>query len=75
MRRTAWTIAAGVALVPITLSAGLSLADWSVTRSPFDPALVARYKAALERDPEDAASFDRLWSLYARYRTTKDLIA
>jgi tetratricopeptide (TPR) repeat protein/HEAT repeat protein len=47
--------------------------DWSVTRSPFDPRLVDRYKAMLRHDPDDAFAWKRLTSLYKSYRSLGEL--
>src|SRR5438045_314786 len=49
--------------------------DWEVRRSPFDPRLVARYQAALERDPEDALALRKLVELYRKHRTLDELVA
>ncbi|HEY7958395.1 MAG TPA: tetratricopeptide repeat protein [Polyangia bacterium] len=70
MRRIALALALFVVapLVP-------ARADWQVTRSPFDPALVARLERALATRPDDAAALSRLITLYRRYRTLDALTA
>src|SRR5438105_4664104 len=47
-------------------------ADWEVTRDPFDPNVVAAYKAILSRDPHDPA-LGQLETLYRRYRSLDQL--
>ncbi len=43
--------------------------DWGVHRDPFDPNVVARYKAMLARDPHDASALANLLKLYRSFRT------
>jgi tetratricopeptide (TPR) repeat protein len=50
-------------------------ADWGVTRDPFDPGVVRRYKQILARDPHDAGALRDLVGLYKRYRTIAKLEA
>ena len=49
--------------------------DWSVKRDPFDPAVVARYKAILARNPSDAGALAKLLALYRRFRSVDQLRA
>jgi tetratricopeptide (TPR) repeat protein len=48
--------------------------DWTVRRDPFDPAVIARYKAILTRDPHDARALARLVELYRRHRRVDLLV-
>src|SRR5438045_1905990 len=52
---------------------GVARADWEVKRSPFDPRVVARYRAALHEDPTDADAWKRLAALYRTYRSLAEL--
>lgn len=52
----------------------LAQGDWSVRRDPFDPAVVARYKAILAKNPADRAALRKLVGLYARHRSVELLI-
>src|SRR4051794_13342516 len=56
----------GLAPLPATTA---HAGDWGVTRNPFDPAIIARYKAILKSDPYEGTAFARLLDLYRRYRT------
>src|SRR5579871_2076464 len=47
--------------------------DWAVKRSPFNQQLVDRYRAMLQRDPDDAFAWKRLTALYKSYRTLAEL--
>jgi tetratricopeptide (TPR) repeat protein len=63
-----------VALVVLVLAACAGVAsgqpaDWSVTRDPFDPGVIARLKAILTRAPYDRA----LTSLVALYRRSRSV--
>jgi tetratricopeptide (TPR) repeat protein len=49
--------------------------DWEIKRSPFDPRVVARYEAALERDPDDPLALRKLVELYRKYRSIDELLA
>src|SRR5215831_14534781 len=48
--------------------------DWEVKRSPFDARVVARYEAALDRDPDDALALRKLTELYKKHRTLDELL-
>ncbi len=48
--------------------------DWQVRRSAFDPRVVSRYKALLNRRPNDGYALARLISLYKKHRTIGRLI-
>src|SRR6266850_5701537 len=48
--------------------------DWAPTRDPFDPVVVARYRAILDRDPYDASALAKLVELYRKYRTIDRLV-
>ena len=48
--------------------------DWSVTRSEFDPRLVAQLKEQLRRHPDDSATLKRLCGLYRRYQSLDKLL-
>ena len=74
MRRTLATILFSMLLgsVAVTISPDHARADdWDVKRDPFDPGVVARYKAILTRDPHDAGALAKLLELYKRYRTVE----
>ncbi len=58
------SVVLGAALAP----AGVAHADWTVIRDPFDPAVIARYKAMLARDPHDPV-LTQLVALYRRHRS------
>lgn len=47
--------------------------DWAVTRSEFDPRLVAQLKEQLRRRPEDGALLRRLVGLYKRHSSVEKL--
>src|SRR6185312_3667412 len=47
--------------------------DWGVHRDPFDPHVIAAYKAILARNPHDASALAKLLELYRRYRTVDQL--
>jgi tetratricopeptide (TPR) repeat protein len=47
--------------------------DWGAKRNPFDPGVVRRYKALLEKDPHDEAALRALVGMYKRYRTVAQL--
>jgi HEAT repeat protein/tetratricopeptide (TPR) repeat protein len=49
--------------------------DWEVKQNPFDPRIVNRYKALLEKNPNDAQALKRLIGLYSKYSTLDKLIA
>ena len=73
MRRTLATILFSMLLgsVAVTLAPPAHADDWDVKRDPFDPGVVARYKAILARDPHDAGALAKLLELYKRYRTVE----
>ena len=48
--------------------------DWTVRRDPFDPAVIARYKAILARDPHDPDALAKLVELYRRHRRVDTLV-
>jgi tetratricopeptide (TPR) repeat protein/HEAT repeat protein len=48
--------------------------DWSVQKNPFDARVVQRYKALLEKNPDDEAVLRKLMELYGRYSTTSKLV-
>ncbi len=48
-------------------------ADWQVTRSPFDPRVVAQLKGQLHAHPDDTATLKRLCALYRGHRTLDQL--
>ncbi|HTR52532.1 MAG TPA: tetratricopeptide repeat protein [Kofleriaceae bacterium] len=47
--------------------------DWGAQRNPFDPAVIARYKAILARNPHDPSALAKLLELYRRYSTVDAL--
>lgn len=49
--------------------------DWDVQRNPFDPRVVHRYKAILEKNPDDAVALRKLVELYGRHSTTGKLFS
>jgi tetratricopeptide (TPR) repeat protein/HEAT repeat protein len=48
--------------------------DWGVRRSAFDPRIVSRYKALLNRRPNDGYAMRKLVSLYKRHRSLTALL-
>ncbi|MGE5184273.1 MAG: tetratricopeptide repeat protein, partial [Acidobacteriota bacterium] len=57
-------------------SAGPVLAqpgDWGAQRNPFDPSVIAKYKAILARNPHDAGALAKLLEMYRRYSTVDTL--
>ena len=66
-----WIAAVAVCLV----MSATARADWGARRDPFDPAVVHRYKAILQREPHDEAILRQLVALYQRYRTVAKLEA
>lgn len=66
----ALTVAAGGPLAPVAHAQD----DWSVQRDPFDPRLIARYKALIERSPDDQAALKKLISLYRRHASVAKLV-
>ena len=49
--------------------------DWGVKRNPFDPRVIGRLKAILEKNPEDRGALSRLVSLYRRHSSVGRLVA
>ena len=49
--------------------------DWGAVRNPFDPEVIARYKAILARSPHDGAALAKLLEMYRRYSTIDNLKA
>nr|HEX4318929.1 tetratricopeptide repeat protein [Kofleriaceae bacterium] len=64
-------VLAGVAAPPARADPG----DWAPQRDPFDPAVVARYRAILASAPYDASALGKLEQLYRSYRTLAALDA
>ena len=65
------------ALLACTLAPAVAAAQddpWAVKRSEFDPRVVAKYKAMLNRRPTDSHSFNRLVKLYKKHRSMGQLI-
>ncbi len=65
------------AVLACTLLPALAAAQgdpWAVKRSEFDPRVVARYKAMLNRRPTDSHAFKRLVRLYRKHRSMGQLI-
>src|SRR5438874_5446686 len=50
-------------------------ADWGAQRNPFDPQIIARYKAVLAKNPHDASALAKLLELYRRYSNVDTLKA
>lgn len=73
MRRTAAAVVAAAAVAAVTVALPATAVaqgdDWSVTRDPFDKAVVARLKGILARNPSDADALAKLLTMYRRYRT------
>ena len=69
-------LAASVLLLAIALplSAAADDDDWGVTRSAFDPRLVGRYKAMLQRNPGDSYAMGHLIKLYSKHRSVGQLV-
>ena len=66
----------GLSLAGLPLAPSLAQADdWQVSRSEFDPRIIAALKAELHRRPEDLALLRRLLGLYRRYRSVDALVA
>src|SRR5262252_6023357 len=70
MRRLLFILAATLALAPTLASADN---DWGVTRDPFDPALVGRWKAILKSNPHDPSALANLLKMYRQYRNVDRL--
>lgn len=71
MRR--WLLGAALCLA---LPAGPGAAradDWQVSRSPFDPRLLAQLKGQLCAHPDDTATLRRLVGLYRSYKNVDEL--
>lgn len=66
-------------LVALALAAPIAAhaqpGDWGAQRNPFDPQVIARYKAILAHDPHDASALAKLLEMYRRYSTVDKLIA
>ena len=65
------------ALLACTLVPAVAAAQddpWAVKRSGFDPRVVAKYKAMLNRRPTDSHAFKRLVKLYRQHRSMGQLI-
>jgi tetratricopeptide (TPR) repeat protein/HEAT repeat protein len=71
MRSTAVCL---VILIVLSVCGVAGADDWSVRRSPFDPRIVARYKALLNRRPNDGYALRKLVSLYRKHRSLKALV-
>jgi tetratricopeptide (TPR) repeat protein len=65
-----WLVAVALGLL---MSASAWAEDWGARRDPFDPSVVARYKAILERDPHDEGALRQLIAMYKRHRTIAKL--
>ncbi len=72
-RIAAVLLGAAVSLSMLPARAALAQADddWSVTRDPFDKAVVGKLKGILARNPNDADALAKLLGLYRRYRTVQ----
>ncbi|HEY1555056.1 MAG TPA: tetratricopeptide repeat protein [Kofleriaceae bacterium] len=65
-----------VALALVCVAPAAALAqpgDWGAQRNPFDPAVIARYKAILAHNPHDPSALAKLLELYRRYSTVDAL--
>ena len=65
------------ALLICSIHAGVARAQddpWAVKRSAFDPRVVARYKAMLNRRPTDSHALNKLVRLYRKHRSLEQLI-
>src|SRR5262245_46942926 len=67
--------AAFLAVVARAPSVHAQDADWAVKRNPFDPRIVNRYKALLEKDPNDAVALKKLVGLYQKHSSLEKLVA
>lgn len=65
----------GVLLLPLVPTPIALADDWQVTRSEFDPRLVADLKEQVRKSPEDGALFRRLVGLYRRHSSLDKLQA
>ncbi len=66
-------VSQGLLVLPMSVGeAGAD--DWQVSRSEFDPRIIAALKAELRRRPEDGALLRRLLGLYRRYRSVDALV-
>jgi tetratricopeptide (TPR) repeat protein len=78
MRRFLAFSSRAVLAVVLTATALPSVAhaqdDWSVRRDPFDPQVVARYKAILAKNPADQSALRKLVALYTRHRSLELLL-
>jgi tetratricopeptide (TPR) repeat protein len=70
MRSVLFAVAVAAALSP---AAPARADDWEVQRNPFDPKVIAQYKAILARAPHDANAFAKLLELYTRYSSRDNL--
>ncbi|HEV7558704.1 MAG TPA: tetratricopeptide repeat protein, partial [Kofleriaceae bacterium] len=61
-------VAAVLASTP-SITALAQPGDWGVTRDPFDPQVVARYRAILKSNPHDPGALANLLKMYRQYRT------
>ncbi len=70
MRRLPALLACAIlGLTPLAGDRAVHAGDWGVTRNPFDPVVIARYKGILKVDPYEGTAFARLLDLYRRFRT------
>lgn len=69
------TLTLMVLLGALTPVQSVSADDWSVKRSAFDPRIIGRYKALLNRRPNDGYALGKLVSLYRKHRTLGALVA
>jgi tetratricopeptide (TPR) repeat protein len=74
VRRTLALVLAGALLGSVAAPAHAQDDDWSVKQNPFDPRIVNRYKALLEKNPNDTAALKKLVGLYAKYSTLEKLV-
>lgn len=77
MLRRTLALALAAALSTGTLVASSARAqddDWGVRQNPFDPRIVNRYKAILEKNPSDKAALKKLIDLYTRHSSLDKLV-
>jgi len=60
---------AALAFAPTIASAQPN--DWGVTRDPFDPAVINRFKAILRSNPHDPGALANLMKMYRQFRTVE----
>ena len=64
-----------LAVLLFLLAGGMAGVQAQTTEAPPKPALLEKYKQLLEKQPVEGTALDRLWELYGKHFSTRELIA